>query len=80
MRGGVDVGPLLKEVGSKKYSQLYFFDNLTKSQYSILFNTSHVLLGDKPVSFQEHVWITRHVIQFYQRPGWNTQHTNPLLM
>ena len=33
-----------------------------------------------PDFYQKLVCITRHVIQFYQRPGWNTEHTNSLLM
>ena len=30
------LGPLLKEVRCKKYSQLYFFDNLTQQQVNPL--------------------------------------------
>ena len=50
------------------------------SRYSCVFNTSHTVLGDMPDFYQKLVCITRHVIQFYQRPGWNTEHTNSLLM
>ena len=48
--------------------------------YSCVLNTSHTVLGDMPDFYQKLVCITRHVIQFYQRPGWNTEHTNSLLM
>ena len=51
---------------------------LSTLSYSFLFNTSHVILGDMLDFFQKHVWITRHVIQITQRPGWNTKHSNPL--
>ena len=33
-----------------------------------------------PNFYQKLVCITRHAIQFHQRPGWNTEHTNCLLM
>ena len=48
--------------------------------YSCVLNTNHTVLGDMPDFYQKLVCITRHVIQFYQRPGWNTEHTNSLLM
>ena len=51
-----------------------------KLEYSCLFNTSHTVLGDMPHFDQKLVCITRHVIQFHQRPGWNTRHTDSLLM
>ena len=47
-------------------------------KYSFLFNTSNVVLGDMLDFFQKHVWITRHAIPISQRPGWNTEHSNPL--
>ena len=49
-------------------------------EYPCVLNTSHTVLGDMPDFYQKLVCITRHVIQFYQRPGWNTEHTNSLLM
>jgi len=45
------------------------FSLLPPWDYSFLFNTSHVVLGDMPDFFQKHVWITRHAIPFTQRPG-----------
>ena len=57
-----------------------FSKNLKKNAYSCVLNTSHTVLGDMPDFYQKLVCITRHVIQFYQRPGWNTEHTNSLLM
>ena len=50
------------------------------TDYSCVLNTSHTVLGDMPDFYQKLVCITRHVIQFYQRPGWNTEHTNSLVM
>ena len=50
------------------------------AEYSSVCNTSHTVLGDMPNFYQKLVCITRHAIQFYQRPGWNTEHTNSLLM
>ena len=32
-----------------------------------------------PNFFQKHVWITRHAIPITQRPGWNTEQSNPHL-
>ena len=47
--------------------------------YSFLSNTSHVVLRDMPGFFQKSVWITRHAIPITQRPGWNTEQSNPHL-
>ena len=33
-----------------------------------------------PNFYQKLVCIKRHAIQFHRRPGWNTEHTNSLLM
>ena len=49
-------------------------------KYSCVLNTSHTILGDIPDFYHKLVCITRHIIQFYQRPGWNTEHINSLLM
>ena len=47
--------------------------------YSFLSNTSHVVLRDMPGFFSKNIWITSHAIPITQRPGWNTEHSNPHL-
>ena len=51
-----------------------------KGSYSCVFNTSHTALGGMPSFYQKLVCITRHAMQFYGRPCWNTEHTNSLLI
>ena len=48
--------------------------------YSCVFNTSHTALGDMPNFYHKLVCSTKHAIPIDQRPGWNTDHTNFLLM
>ena len=59
--------------------QLAIFPN-----YSCVCNTNHTILGDMPNFYQKLVCITTHAMPCHfnikDKEGWNTEHTNSLLM
>ena len=73
-------GHYVHQCRAYRFVGLKLKNSIRNDNYSCVFNTSHTVLRDMPDFYQKRVCITRHPIPFYQRPDWNTEHTNSLLM